>query len=74
MLTNKKFLKISIFDFLYYFQLIIKDGDLDQLIQVYIKSKKRIDDLKILFYSQQILEGLEFVHKNHKIHRDIKPK
>ena len=60
-------------DFLYYFQ-IIKDGDLDQLIKDYFVRNQRIDDLKILFYSHQILEGLKFLHENEIMHRDIKTK
>ena len=55
-------------------QLIIKDGDLDQLIKDYFNRNQRIDNFRILFYSQQILEGLEFLHEKNKIHRDIKPK
>lgn len=46
----------------------VENGSLDSLVKKFGK----IPETLIVFYIQQMLEGLEFLHENNCIHRDIK--
>ena len=39
----------------------------------HIVKKKRLDESEAAFYFTQIIYGLEEIHKNNIVHRDIKP-
>jgi len=49
--------------------LLIKGGSLNDLI----KKSTNIGDNIVLEWSKQIIMGLEYLHNNQIIHRDIKP-
>lgn len=38
----------------------------------YMKEKKRLRDEEALFFFHQILDGVQYMHENHVIHRDLK--
>ncbi|CAF3881521.1 unnamed protein product [Rotaria sordida] len=55
------------------FQIImeyVEGGSLSQLIR---KKFVQLNELWIKNYTKQILEGIQYLHENHIIHRDIKP-
>ena len=48
-------------------------GDLEHLIDHSRKTKKVIDESKILKWSLEIMKGITYLHDKKVIHRDIKP-
>jgi 5'-AMP-activated protein kinase catalytic alpha subunit len=39
----------------------------------YIVKNKRIEEVEAVRFTQQILSGVEYIHKNGIVHRDLKP-
>jgi 5'-AMP-activated protein kinase, catalytic alpha subunit len=52
--------------------LIMEYADGGELFD-YIVKKKRLDENEAIFFMQQILSGVEYIHKNGIVHRDLKP-
>lgn len=50
-----------------------KRGDLDQVIKAHKRNGEKIQDAKILKWTVEILDGLEFFHSHQVVHLDIKP-
>ena len=46
---------------------------MDKFIQKRKENNKKIDTIDILFWSKQILQGIDFLHSNKIVHRDLKP-
>jgi 5'-AMP-activated protein kinase catalytic alpha subunit len=52
--------------------LIMEYADGGELFD-YIVKKKRLDEQEAIFFMQQIVAGVEYIHKNGIVHRDLKP-
>lgn len=39
----------------------------------YIVNKRRLEDREASFFFSQIIQGIEYIHKNNIVHRDLKP-
>lgn len=60
----------------YQFKLVfelMKNGSLDEMLQIYIEKKNRFRTSNILSYASDIASGLSFLHHHDIIHRDLKP-
>ena len=53
---------------LYFVMPLIKGGELSSIL----KQKGRFEEAEIRFYVAQIILGIEYLHENNLVHRDLK--
>lgn len=67
------FQKISVKLLFFYYFIFEKKSDLAKLVKLKKNEGTKFENKIIFQISYQMLNGLEFLHKNRIIHRDIKP-
>lgn len=53
--------------------MLLKDGDLEKQIKKKKELNQYFDQFTIFTWSKEIILGLDFLHNNQIIHRDVKP-
>ena len=56
-----------------FWDLILKDGTLDDVINEFKSEDKYIPEERVQYWAIQLLKSIDFLHRNNIIHRDIKP-
>ena len=66
-------LKVIPFNLLLNFIFYNQNGDLKKVINDKKNSKSEFTKEEIVYFSRDILKGLEYLHSNNMVHRDLKP-